>query len=262
MERQYPASRAAYRVSLSVSLLILSLLFATGCGRKDEDQPLFFAAASLADVLTEVEQVYEQQTGKSVLFSFGGSNTLTNQIVTLDAPADGVVLAGQVPMQRLVDVGKVVPGKLHVVARNSLVIVSSKQAALADLQEIASQGGKVAIADPDLAPAGQYAREALEAAGIWDALQGRIVPTLDVRAALAAVSSGSVAYAIVYATDAMSEPSLKVLLQMEEHLHSPVEYPAAPINGSKNSEAADDFIQFLRSPGAAPIFQQYGFTSP
>jgi molybdate transport system substrate-binding protein len=254
--------RALYQISLVVLLLLVALSLVTGCGRKTKAQPLIFAAASLADLLTDAAQVYEQQTGTAVLFSFGGSNTLANQIVTLNAPADGVIMAGQTPMQRLTDVGKVASSNVAIVAQNTLVVVSSDAEVLSALTELSNQSGRIAIADPDLAPAGQYARDALRSAGIWDELHSRIVPTLDVRAALAAVNSGSVEYAIVYATDAMTETDLKIVLQVDQQLYSTVQYPAAPITGAQHADAAVSFIEFLQSPEATVIFQRYGFSTP
>src|SRR5207248_7801439 len=82
---------------------------------------------------------------------------------------------------------------------NTLVVVSDRpMTSLRDL--LACE--RVAIGDPSAVPAGVYAREALQRAGLWDALQPRIVPCENVRAALAAVESGAAEAAIVYATDA------------------------------------------------------------
>ncbi|MDA0677577.1 MAG: molybdate ABC transporter substrate-binding protein, partial [Chloroflexi bacterium] len=260
MTGQHHTPGAIYRFSLAVLLTLVALAFSTGCQGKTNDEPLFFAAASLADVLTEAAQAYEQQTGNDVLFSFGGSNTLANQVVSLNAPADAVIMAGQSPMQRLVDAGKIDAPDISIVALNTLVVISTDTSGMSDITDITSTTGRIAIADPDLAPAGQYARDALQAAGVWDSLQDRIVPTLDVRAAIAAVSSGSARYAIVYATDAITEPQLEVALEIDQQLYSRVEYPAAVISGSRQSEKAASFITFLQTPGAAEIFRRYGFT--
>ena len=70
-------------------------------GKSNEDVPLIFAAASLADVLIESAELYETQTGMRVDFSFGGSIALANQIALLGAPADGVFFVGERPMAAL-----------------------------------------------------------------------------------------------------------------------------------------------------------------
>jgi molybdate transport system substrate-binding protein len=240
------------------ALLLLTLVSA--CGIRSEDKPLIFAAASLSDVLTEASELYEQQTGSSVMFSFGGSTALANQIVKPRAPADGVVFAGRQPMDLLVDAERADGSTVKIVAMNSLVVTATKPVQLAGLVALADGESRVAIADPSLAPAGQYAREALQSANAWDGVQGRLVPTLNVRSALAALSTGSVDFAIVYATDALTEPGLSVVLTIDPALHKPVVYPAAAIPGSKNAAAAERFFKFLQTPAVQQIFVRLGFS--
>jgi molybdate transport system substrate-binding protein len=173
-----------------------------------------------------------------------------------------VIMAGQFPTQLLVDAVMVDANDISIVALNTLVVVSTETSELSGITDLLSTTGRIAIADPDLAPAGQYARDALQAAGVWDSLQDRIVPTLDVRAALAAVSTGSARYGIVYATDAITEPQLNVMLSIDQKLYKPVEYPAAVIIGGRQSEKAADFIRFLQTSAASEIFRRHGFTTP
>lgn len=239
------------------ALLLLPLVFA--CGNRQPDEPLIFAAASLADALGEAGNVYEQQTGLSVSFSFGGSIALANQIVRLGAPADGIVLAGHRPVDLLLETEITDASSVKIVAANSLVVVATQPGELKGLAALADGESRVAIADPDLAPAGQYAREALQSANTWDALTEHLIPTLDVRSALSALSTGSVDFAIVYATDALTEPGLRVVLAIDPALHQPVVYPATSISGSPGEVAAERFIEFLQTPDAQQIFARLGF---
>lgn len=245
--------------SPALAALVL-LVLASACGTRGEDKPLIFAAASLADALTEAAELYDEQTGSSVMFSFGGSTTLANQIARFGAPADGFVLAGQQPVALLVDAGRTDASSVTVVAMNSLVVIAAKPGQLDGLADLIDGESRIAIADPDLAPAGLYAREALESANVWTALQGRLVPTLDVRSALAAVSTGSVDFAIVYATDALTEPGLSVVLAIDPASHDPVVYPAAAISGSPGAAEATRFFEFLQNPAAQQIFVRLGFS--
>lgn len=240
-------------------IMTIVLVVSAACGSQKNDVPLIFAAASLADVLTEAADAFENETGNRVEFNFGGSTALANQIARLDAPADGVILAGQGPIDLLVGREVLEGSNVVVVARNSLVVVSADDQVLNSLTELATSGGRVAIADPELAPAGQYAKEALISANIWDMLEEQIIPTLDVRAAVAAVSSRSVDFAIVYATDALSENDLSVVLEIDEALHSPVIYPAAPLPGDAASPTSA-FLQFLLTPVGQEIFRNHGFS--
>ncbi len=239
--------------------MLAALAVFTACGEKDNDVPLIFAAASLADVLTEAGELYEAETGRRVEFSFGGSTALSNQIARLNAPADGAILAGDGPLRTLIEAGSVEGSDAVTVARNSLVVVSEDDVSLGSLSELAESSAQVAIADPELAPAGDYARQALISAGAWEEVSDRIVPTLDVRAALAAVGSGSVEFAIVYSTDALSEADVNLVLTVDQSLHQPIMYPAAAISGSSRADAMDDFVSFLRSPDGEAVFERHGF---
>lgn len=238
-----------------------ALTAAVACAGSDDEIPLIFAAASLADVLTEAADAYEAETGERVEFNFGGSIALANQVARLDAPADGLILAGQRPVDMLIEAGAADPTTLRRVANNSLVVVSNDETQLASLNEIMLRDTRIAIADPDLAPAGQYAQEALTSAGLWDEIQGQVIPTLDVRAALAAASSGSAEYAIVYRTDAQTEPGLHIVLQINSELHDDVVYLAVATTGSDRAEAADRFFEFLQNSDTSQIFSRHGFSS-
>lgn len=257
----FTAPSFSRRFSLAVlTVVTFGLLFA-GCARSESDPPLIFAAASLADVLTEAAEVYETETGERVEFNFGGSTALANQIARLGSPADGVVFAGQSPLDLLIDEEVIDSGSEQVIARNSLVVVSGSGQPLAGLLELEADGVSIAIADPDFAPAGQYAREALSNAGLWETLEDRIVPTIDVRAALAAVNSGSVDFAIVYKTDALTGNASDSAFEVAPALHQPVVYPAAGINGSERVNAVKAFIQFLMTAEAQQIFERHRFSA-
>lgn len=248
------------RVVVFTLAATVALVAGLACGNQDEDTPLIFAAASLADALTEAAEAYEAATGDAVEFNFGGSNALANQIARLNAPADGVILAGRSPLALLADDEKVDLADVVMIAENSLVVVSADDKELDSLDDLSSSDQRVAIADPEFAPAGEYAKEALVSAAVWDDLSERMIPTLDVRAALAAASSRSVGFAIVYATDARTESDLNVVLEIDNALHQPVTYPAAAIKDSSVAIATNTFLEFLLGPGGQEILRSHGFT--
>ncbi len=250
------------RLSSLSALTIAVLVLAFGCAGRDNGTPLIFAAASLADALEEAAEVYEAETGNRVEFSFGGSTALANQISRLNAPADGVILAGIDPVRVLEEGAVITPDDVAVIARNSLVVVSQDNGQIRSLEDLVGTDSRIAIADPALAPAGQYAKEALVSAGVWDDLEGRVVPTLNVRAALAAAGSGSAGFAIVYATDVLADPGLNVVLSVDEQLHAPVVYPAVAIVDADAAAAANTFFGFLLGARGRSILERHGFTAP
>ncbi|MFW6174867.1 MAG: molybdate ABC transporter substrate-binding protein, partial [Chloroflexota bacterium] len=156
----------------------------------------------MTDALSKIGEDFEDARGIAVEFSFGGSNTLAGQIAN-GAPADAAIFAGGPPMDRLEEAGLLAPGTRLDALRNRLVVIGrGDMAPLESLDQIADSNGRVALADPELAPAGAYAREALRGAGLWDQLNDRLIPTSDVRAAAAAVESGDAEYGLVYSSDA------------------------------------------------------------
>lgn len=255
-----PVANRRPRTVLLMIAVSVALAISLACGNQKDDAPLIFAAASLADVLTEAAEAYKDETGSVVEFNFGGSTALANQVARLNAPADGVILAGESPIDLLIERGVIEGADAVVIARNSLVVVSADERVLISLNELALSDFRVAIADPELAPAGQYAREALISAAVWDEISSQVIPTLDVRAALAAASSRSVDFAIVYATDALTETNLDVVLDVDSNLHQPVSYPAAAISDSSQFEATNDFLNFLVGSTGVKVLQGHGFT--
>lgn len=118
---------------------------------------------------------------------------------------------------------------------------------------------RIALADPDHAPAGMYAREALLCEGTWAALKPRLVPALDVRAAVAAVEAGAAGAAIAYASDAAMAPELQAEEVVSEACRPRIRYTAAVVQGSALREDARRFLALLRDPAAARAWRRFGF---
>jgi molybdate transport system substrate-binding protein len=246
------------RVVLAFAVMVIALTVGCGNGGGD-DAILVLAAASLTDTLLEAGVVFEEDSGVEVEFSFGGSNALARQ-VELGAPSDAVIFAGAAPMDRLEASDQVLAGSRLELLRNRLVVIGDGGAAqLSDLSDLASLGGRIAIADPELAPAGLYAKQAFEAAGSWEGVESRVIPTLDVRAAVGAVDTGSAAFGLVYGTDAAVASGVEVLYVIPEGLHDPIIYPAAIIDREGGSEVARRFIGFLAGDAGGVVFERHGF---
>jgi molybdate transport system substrate-binding protein len=118
---------------------------------------------------------------------------------------------------------------------------------------------RIALAEPKTVPAGIYAKEYLQKQYLWPAIQAKVIPTENVRAALAAVESGNVEAAIVYKTDAAISKKVKVACELPLANGPVISYPMAVVKETKQSGAAKKFLQFLNSEGAAKIFEKFGF---
>jgi molybdate transport system substrate-binding protein len=227
-------------------LLAAALLLAS-CARVPRELDVA-AASSLQDALREVARGWEARGGEHVVFNFAGSNVLARQI-RAGAPVDVFLSADERTMASIKDALEAPMPLLS----NTLVVVSNRpMTALRDLMQFE----RVAIGDPSAVPAGVYARKALQQAGLWPAIEPKVVPCENVRAALAAVESGGADAAIVYATDARLAKRTKIALQIDTVKAT---YPIAVVRGAKHAEAARRFVDYCRSDEGMRVFRKFGF---
>ena len=118
----------------------------------------------------------------------------------------------------------------------------------------------LALANPDAVPAGIYAKEYLKKINIWEKVSGKVVPTENVRACLAAVESRNVDAGIVYKTDALISKETAVAYEVPVSESPQISYPLAVIKESANAQEAERFAAYLESTEAAKIFEKHGFT--
>ncbi len=223
---------------------------------------LVFAAASLSDALTEVRKAWEASGGARLVFNFAGSNELARQIES-GAPAQVFLSANREQVERLEKANRVRPGEALALLGNSLVVIVPRQSKTKDLAVARDLLGfeRLALADPEAVPAGLYAKAWLKREKVWTRLASRVVPTLDVRAALAAVAAGNVPAGVVYRTDAVSSDKVRVVYRVPADAAPDVRYWVAPVAGGPKAPAVADFLAFLRGPKAREIFTHHGFTA-
>ena len=233
----------------------------TGCGSpaNERDGILVFAAASLTDVLHEIGELYEEDTGRVVSFSYSGSQTLAQQIAS-GAPADLFISAGRFPLDYLIDQGAVGPDVEPLLANSLVVITRAGEDGITSVAELATDRvERVAVADPDLAPAGRYAEEALTHLGLWRDIQDKLVYGNDVRVTMTYVESGNADVGLVYETDARNARKLEVRRIVPRDSYSPIAYLAAVVERSEKKRSAGEFTSFLKGDSAAALFRKHGF---
>lgn len=244
-------------------LASLSLILTGMACRGDQEDLLVFSAASLTDVMQEIGNRFNQREGVAVVFSFGGSTSLGQQIIR-GAPADVFLSAGTGPMDRLDDRGLLRSDSRVDLLMNKLVLVADPRRAerlgIKSLDDLTSTNVRVAIADPELAPAGRYTKEAMQELGLWEQVEERVVYSPDVRAALTYVDTGNVDASIVYETDARTEQGLQVLVLLPVQSHTPIVYPVAAVGSSSQTQAVDRFLEYVQSDEAKWVFLEYGFS--
>jgi len=233
----------------------LLVAMAAGATTAPEQEILVFGAASLTESLQEIGKAYEAKSGVKVRFSFGASSDLARQIQA-GAPADAFFSADTLKMDALEKAGFVRREDRREFLSNRLVVVVPSGSTLAVTRPADLVGlSRLALADPEGVPAGVYAKKWLESIGLWKDVQPKVVPTLDVRAALAAVETEAAPAGIVYRTDAAI--SKKVRIAYEVSGGPEITYSLARTVSSPLPAAA--FVDFLTSDAGKGVFARRGF---
>ena len=118
----------------------------------------------------------------------------------------------------------------------------------------------IGLGETSSVPVGQYSQEIFTSLGVWDQVKAKANFGSDVRTVLSWVETGAVDCGVVYETDALTGENIETICQAPADTHKPVIYPAGIIGSSDNQKAAEKFMDFLKSPSAADLFEKYGFT--
>lgn len=231
-------------------------------GRAQSPDVLIFAAASLKNVIDDLAAPCRQATGVAYKASYAASSTLAKQIDE-GAPAEIFISAD---LEWMDDVAKHhgidAASRVNLLG-NDLVLIAPKASSVAltigpGFGLAAALGnGRLAVGDPSAVPAGLYAKAALMSLGVWDRVASRLAPAENVRAALLLVSRAEAPLGIVYRTDALVDPGVRIVDVFPESSHPPIIYPAALTTHATAS--ARKVFECLRGPAARAIFERQGF---
>ncbi len=231
----------------------------------EEKSIVVFAAASMKNALDDVNDAFSKKTGIKVVASYAASSALMKQIEQ-GAPAD-VFLSADIDWM---DYGEkrnlIKAGTRFNLLGNRLVLVAPKDSKIGDVKiapgfDLAGLvgDGRIATGDVRAVPAGLYAKAALEKLGVWASVESKMAMAENVRAALVLVARGEAPLGIVYATDAKIDPGVKIIGVFPEDSHPPIIYPVALTKDAKADAAP--YLDYLRTPDAAAVFQRYGFAT-
>jgi molybdate transport system substrate-binding protein len=216
-------------------------------------EPLRVAAASdLTEAFTELGPLFEKQSGRKVVFSFGSSGLLAKQIAE-GAPFDVFAAANRGYVDETVNAHACNGATAKPYARGRLVAWSSVP--LSSLEGLVDERVKrIAIANPQHAPYGRAAKEALQRSFLWDKVESRIVYAENVRQALQFAETGNVEVALVASANVAQRDAG---LLIDDSLHQPIEQALVQCkpDGAK-------FIEFLETAEAKEVMKRYGFTLP
>jgi molybdate transport system substrate-binding protein len=220
------------------------------------------AAADLAPAFEELGRLFEQETGVKVIFSFSSTGTLAKQIQN-GLPADVFAAANVSFVDDLEKQGLILPDSKAKYATGRITIWTRadsplKIASLADLGR--PEIKRVAIANPEHAPYGMAAREALQKLKLWDTVQTKLVLGENIRQALQYAETGNADVAI--AALSLSVQSQGRWTLIPEDLHQPLEQALAVIKTTQHEKEARAFAAFINSLQGRPVMKKYGFVLP
>lgn len=246
---------------LAIALLIGTLVFATGCGKKKPETIHLSAAASLRDAMEEIIAEYEKEhPDVEIILNTDSSGTLQKQIQE-GAPADIFFSAGQNQMNALIEEGLMdKEGKLDYLENRIVLIKPKGMETKVTSFDTMDQAKTIAIANADT-PVGEYARELLKNIGKYDAVfRKEINEGANVTAVLMAVKEGASEVGIVYETDARSVVGVEVIDRADSDMVENPSYPIAYATSAMDKKVVLDFFDFLTaSDSAKEVLKSKGF---
>ena len=252
-------------LSLMCSLLMIVTL--CGCSSTQDQQEevtlTLAAAASLENTFEDklIPEFEKENPNIKVQGVYDSSGKLQIQIEQ-GLKADVFFSAATKQMNALVDEKYINDKDVVNLLENKLVLITGKQTTteVKDFADIA-KAETIAIGDPEVVPAGQYAKIALTNANTWDAIQNKISLGGNVTEVLSWVESGSAEVGLVYSTDATSSSKVTVLEKVNNNLlDTPVIYPVGRVTKTKHQEQANNLIKFLQTKESKDTFKKSGFT--
>lgn len=233
----------------------------SGAGRAET--ALVAVAGNFADVMERIETDFERQSPHGIQVTIGSTGKLYAQIVQ-GAPFDVLLAADRRYPELLENVGLAVPGTRFTYATGRLVLWSADPRRIArDGAALLREGdvGKLAMANPELAPYGAAARQALMRLGAYDSLRERIVLGENVGQAYALVATGNADLGLVALSSVQSRRTIQPGSRWEvpESLHEPIVQDAVLLMRAEDNSAARDLLAYLRRPEVRELMRGFGY---
>jgi molybdate transport system substrate-binding protein len=226
----------------------------------DNEAILVLAASDLQFAFTEIAVAYEQAGNQRPTMTFGSTGSFASQIEN-GAPADLFFAADQSFIEDLQGKGFILENTRRVYATGRIVVTRNAQvnADVASLEDLLKpEVRKIAIANPEHAPYGRAARAALQAKGLWDAVQPKLVLGENISQTFQFVQTGNADAGIVALSVALGVPGTPYTL-VDAELHPSLVQEAAILKSSKQPALARAFLDYLESPSGRAVMKKYGF---
>jgi molybdate transport system substrate-binding protein len=248
-----------------IGWIVCAVAFLSSCSSQRATEPtkLTVAAASnLTDVFGEVGRAFQAKSGIQVVFSFGSTAQLSQQIEN-GAPFDLFAAADTEHVDALVASGKVAADSRVVYASGQLAlwIPAGEQNGVRELKDLAGPKVRfIAIAQPELAPYGKASLEVLKGAGLWATVQKKIVYANNISLAKQLAASGNADAAFTASSLLLHDKG--IVLKIDPHLYHPIEQALAIVTASPRIQEAKLFRSFVLSPEGRALLSRSGYLVP
>lgn len=241
------------------------LLVSIGCTSNQSNKIEIYVSApsSLTDVLQEAESIFEATYEHiELIMNYASSGTIQIQLEQ-GAPADLFISAASEQMNELANENLIQAESIINLLSNRMVVIAPLDTdhtmnEIGDLLNPEFQ--KIAIGEPEIVPAGGYAKEIFTYYHLWDNASGKFIFTKDVRQTLAYVETGNVDAGFVYSTDAARSVKSRILFIPEENSYTTILYPMGITSTTKYKEETKELYDFLMSKRIQQIFEKHGFS--
>ena len=267
--------------NLILLFLILTSLSLAGCNTKEniastteissqsetmtiqEKGELTVAAASdLTKAFTELGTAFESTNNCKVTFSFGSTGMLAEQIIN-GAPFDVFAAANESIITDLDEKDSIISDtiQLYALGRIGLATLKDSNFEVRTMDDLKNPEFKViAIANPDHAPYGLAAKQAIETAELWDTLEPKMIFGKNISETLSYLTTGNADVAFI-ALSLNDEATLDFNL-IDSDMHEPLRQAMAVVKHTQNEVLARAFIEYVNGPEGKEIMQKYGFVTP
>ena len=243
-------------------IVLIGVSCKTNVTRNDDQNLTIAAAANLTDAFAEIGPRFTSETGIHVVFSFGATADLAKQIEN-GAPFDVFAAADSEHVEQLDAKGLLTPGSSTIYARGRLVLwlPPGSNLKVERIQDITAKPfERIAIAKPDVAPYGGATVESLQALGIWDQVEPKVIYGQNVSQTKQYVETGNAE--IGFIPLALVKAGEGKYIEVGDELHRPIDQALGIVKESTKQAAARKFVDFLLSPKGRELMSQKGYRTP
>jgi molybdate transport system substrate-binding protein len=242
-----------------LAVVLAMMLFGNLCSAKEITVA---AAADLVVAFKEISESYQNETGTKVNLIFSSSGTAKEQILN-GAPYDVYASANIKFVDELIEKNCIISNtkELYAIGRVGIAVLKDNKIKIKSAEELVkSDFKKIAIANPDHAPYGLAAKEALITLGVWDKIKDKFVYGKDIQDTLSLIRTGN-ADAGLISLSVVNKKEVDFLL-LDDKLHNPLKQAIAVVKWSKDEAESRKFIKYVNGKIGREVMKKYGFVLP